>query len=251
MINKYASIFVLMQLASVQAFAQMNSATPATKPAAAQVSESQVETEWISYRNAYRLMIQFEKYGKPKHLIQSHFQVGTKNGNPLPDNLQLHLVSKNMRLNLPLDAVGRANFPLLKSAYDENAELVLNQASGQISFQSRISIIARADGIYEIAELRLACEQAQAYLKNMGDAKTAAKSCAGVRFSYLKSMTQAGIKLRGTDMQVHALAWQDNSAFPDENNRAYRTVTLRFSDTPEKAQVLAQQPPVAIAPVFE
>lgn len=251
MINKYASIFVLMQLASVQVFAQINSATPATKPAAAQVLESQADTEWISYRNAYRLMIQFEKYGKPKHLIQNHFQISSKNGNPLPDTLQLHLVSKSMRLSLPLDAVGRTNFPLLKSAYDENAELVLNQASGQISFQSRISIVARADGIYEIAELRLACEQAQAYLKSVGDVKTGAKSCVGVRFSYLKNLTQSGIKFRGADMQLHALAWQENGAFPDENNKAYKTVTLRFADASEKGQVLAQQPPVAIAPVFE
>ncbi|MFZ6730861.1 hypothetical protein ACO0LG_02950 [Undibacterium sp. Ji42W] len=251
MINKYASIFVLMQLASVQAFAQTNSATPVTKPAAAQVAESQAETEWISYRSAYRLMIQFEKYGKPKNLIQSHFQVSAKNANPLPDNLQLHLVSKNMRLNLPLDAVGRASFPLLKSAYDENAELVLSQASGQVSFQSRISIMARADGIYEVAELRQACEQALTYLKNMGDAKTASKSCVGVRFSYLKNAAQAGIKLRSADMSVHALTWQENSAFPDESNKAYKTVTLRFADAPEKGQLLAQQPPVAIAPVFE
>jgi len=251
MINKYASIFALMQLASVQAFAQINSATPVTKPVAAQIAESQVETEWISYRSAYRQMIQFEKYGKPKNLIQSHFQVSLKNGNPLPDNLQLHLVSKNMRLNLPLDAVGRASFPLLKSAYDENAELILNQASGQVNFQSRISIVTRADGIYEVTELRLACEQALTYLKSMGDARTAAKSCVGVRFSYLKNTAQASIKLRSADMSVHTLAWQDNSAFPDEGNKSYKTVTLRFADAPEKAQLLAQQPPVAIAPVFE
>ncbi|PXX47716.1 hypothetical protein [Undibacterium pigrum] len=251
MITKYASIFALMQFASVLAFAQTNSATPVTKQAAAQTSESQADTEWISYRNAYRLMIQFEKYGKPKHLIQNHFQLVSKNGGPLPDNLQLNLVSKSMRLNLPLDAAGRASFPLLKSAYDENAELVLNQTAGQVNFQSRISIIARSDGVYEIADLRLACEQALAYVKSTGDARISARSCVGVRFSYAKNLQQAGIKFRGADMQMHALALQENSAFPDESNKAYKIANLRFADTAEKGQLLAQQAPIAIAPLFE
>lgn len=251
MIIKYASIFVLMQFVSMQAFAQTNSATPGTKQAAAQVSESQADAEWISYRNAYRLMIQFEKYGKSKHLIQSHFQVFNKATIPLPDNLQLNLVSKSMRLNLPLDALGRASFPLLKSAYDENAELVLNQASGQLNFQSRISIVARADGVYEVADLRLACEQALTYLKSVGDIKADAKSCVGVRFSYAKNLLQSGIKFRGADMQMHALALQENSAFPDESNKAYKTASLRFADVTEKSQVLVQLPPIAIAPLFE
>ncbi|MFZ6870704.1 hypothetical protein ACO0LF_01370 [Undibacterium sp. Di27W] len=251
MIIKYASIFVMMQFAAMQVFAQSNSALPGMKQAAVQASESQADTEWISYRNAYRLMIQFEKYGKAKHLIQSHFQVASKAGNALPDNLQLNLVGKTMRLNLPLDVLGRASFPLLKSAYDENAELTINQVAGQYIFQSRISIQTRADGVYELADLRQACEQAQTYLKSTGDIKVGNKACVGVRFSYPKNLSQAGLKFRGADAQMHVLSLLDNSAFPDEANKAYKTATLRFADVQEKGQLLTQQTPIAIAPLFE
>ena len=27
--------------------------------------------DWVSYRDAYRAMVVFEKYGRPKHLIQN------------------------------------------------------------------------------------------------------------------------------------------------------------------------------------
>ena len=33
------------------------------------------EGEWVSYRDAYGVMVKFDKYGKAKHLIQNQFQV--------------------------------------------------------------------------------------------------------------------------------------------------------------------------------
>ena len=43
---------------------------------AAGVAGAQVpDGEWVSYRDAYRAMVVFEKFGGPKHLIQNHFQV--------------------------------------------------------------------------------------------------------------------------------------------------------------------------------
>ena len=38
------------------------------RPAMSQVPDGQ----WVSYRDAYRAMVIFEKYGKAKHLIQNH-----------------------------------------------------------------------------------------------------------------------------------------------------------------------------------
>lgn len=245
---KYSTIFAMMLLASGLTCAQTNSAD--TSPKSADTSKK-ADVAWVSYRNAYKAMIQFEKYGKPKHFIQNHFQVVSKTSQPLPDDLQLILVSKSMRLSLPLDAVGRANFPLLKAAYDENAELMLNQAVTQVDFQGRISIVPRADGVYDMADLRTACEQAQTYLKTVGDARVNGKSCVGVRFSFPKNLKQAGISFRGADLHVHVLLVQEAAAFPDESSKVYKTASLKFNEWPDKGQILAQQMPLAIAPVFE
>ncbi|MDB5755009.1 MAG: hypothetical protein JWR56_1437, partial [Massilia sp.] len=62
--------------------------------------------EWVSYRDAYRAMVVFEKYGKPKHLIQNHYQVMPREKGVPAEGLRLTLQGKTMQLNLPLDAAG-------------------------------------------------------------------------------------------------------------------------------------------------
>ncbi|MFZ6767555.1 hypothetical protein ACO0LM_10750 [Undibacterium sp. Di26W] len=209
------------------------------------------EAEWVSYRNVYKLMIRFEKYGKPKNLIQNHFQILTRQGNYAPDDLELTLVSKSMRLGLPLDAAGRANFPLLKSAYDENAALVVNHAPEQLMFQSRVSIIPRADGVYEMTELRAACEQAWAYLKNEDDATVAGKKCTGVKFAYGRNIAQALIRFRNGTQQTSALPVQDGNPFSNELPKINKIAHIRFTDVADKGQVLTQNAPVIITAMFE
>ena len=105
---------------------------------AAGVAGAQVpDGEWVSYRDAYRAMVVFEKFGGPKHLIQNHFQVMPRQKGVSANGVQLSLVGKSTRLNLPLDPLGRAVFPLLKTAYDENAVLVLNRKPGQYVLRPR------------------------------------------------------------------------------------------------------------------
>ena len=250
MLIKYSSLIAPMLFASGVAYAQITGAE-STQKLPVQESGKKLDSEWISYRNAYKLMIQFEKYGKAKNLIQNHFQVSSRGGTALPDDLQLTLLSKSMRLNLPLDSLGRTHFPLLKSAYDENAELIVNRLAEQLSFQARISIIPRADGVYEMADLRSACEQALGYLKTIGDPSTTNKKCAGVKFSYSRNITDTGVKFRNASMQSSAMAAQEGNAFSGDMVRAYKTITVRFDEATEKGQVLTQNPPIAIAPLFE
>ena len=69
---------------------------------------------WVSYRDAYKRMVVFEKYGKPKQLLQSTLQVAPKDKSAPLDGLRLTVSGKATQLNLPLDATGRAVFPLLK-----------------------------------------------------------------------------------------------------------------------------------------
>ena len=74
--------------------------------------------EWLSYRDAYRAMVVFEKYGKPKHFLQNHYQVSPRDAGATLDGLRLTLNARSLQLNLPLDPAGRVVFPLLKAAYD-------------------------------------------------------------------------------------------------------------------------------------
>lgn len=204
------------------------------------------EVEWMNYRDAYRQMIRFEKFGSPKHLIQNHLQVSPKDRNVSLDGVRLTLSGPATQLTLPLDAAGRAVFPFLKSAYDDNARLVLNRKAGQFLLQPRVSIAPRADGAYEIADLRAACEQALDYLRYAGK-PVQDRKCAGIRFSFARNGTEPAVKLRGASA---ALPVEDGSAFPDEAAAAFRIVTYRFTDGTSKGTLVTQGAPVAIVPEF-
>ena len=211
----------------------------------ARADEAQ-DGEWASYRDAYRQMIRFEKYGKPKHLIQNHWQVSPKDKGATLDGVRLSLSGPSMQLNLPLDEAGRAVFPFLKSAYDDNARLVLNRKAGQYAMQPRVSIAPRADGSYELADLRTACEQALDYLRYAGKPSMQERKCAGVRFSFAKNADPA-VRLRGASAPLPV---EEGSAFPGEPHAVFRTVTYRFGDLADKGLLVTQGTPVAIVPEF-
>ncbi|MET0858173.1 MAG: hypothetical protein ABWY27_15585 [Telluria sp.] len=205
--------------------------------------------EWVSYRDAYRAMVVFEKYGKPKHLIQHHYQVMARTKGAPADGLRLTLQGKSMQLNLPLDGAGRAVFPLLKAAYDENAALVLNRTLRQFVLRPRVSLVVRADGVYEAAELRAACEQALNYAR-YADASARGKHCTGVRFGFVATGMAPVVRLRNSEL-VGALPVTDGPIFADDPDDGFRTVLYRFADAAARGQVVTQDAPLAIAPVFE
>ena len=204
--------------------------------------------QWVSYRDAYRTMVAFEKYGKAKHLIQHHLQVMPKDKSLAAEGLQLSLLGKSTSLNLPLDATGRTVFPLLKAAYDENAALVLNRKVSEHLFRARISIVVRPDGVYESGDLRSACEQALAYQRSV-DASLRAGACAGVRFVFARGTTDPGVRVRKGEGE--ALSTLDGPAFPGDPYEAFRVVNYRFGAVVEKTHVVTQNPPLAITPIFQ
>jgi hypothetical protein len=205
---------------------------------------------WVSYRDAYRQMVVFEKYGKPKQLLQSTLQIAPKDKSASLEGLRLTLSGKTTQLNLPLDATGRAVFPLLKSAYDENAALVLSQGVAHYQLKPRISIAVRPDGVYEAAELRAACEQALAYQRHIAPASVAGKKCVGVRFAYPKDDANVVVRLRQGEQDT-ALRVEEGAAFPGDAVEHFRIARYRFADAPVAGQVATRHAPVAIAPVFE
>lgn len=213
------------------------------------MSEKQ-DGDWVSYRDVYRQMIRFEKYGKPKQFIQNNYQVLPKDKKVSVDDVRLMLNGKTIHLNLSVDAVGRVTLPLLKTAYDENAELSLNRKADMYIFHPRVSIITRADGVYEAGDLQSACEQVLSYLRYVGEISSTEKKCIGVKFSYAKNATDVAVKFRGGG-GLASLPVREGGAFSDDAIGTFKTVDYRFSDWPEHGQIITQRTPLAIAALFD
>jgi hypothetical protein len=197
----------------------------------------------VSYRDAYRAMVVFEKYGGPKNLLVSQLQVLPRERGALAEGLQLSLAGRSTQVNLPLDQLGRTVFPLQKAAYDENAALMLNRRGLGFSLRPQVSIALRPDGVYDVAELRAACVQALGFARYV-DASQRSRQCAGVRFVFPKK-AEGGARLRRPDSPEQALPLAVGE--PDD----FPVVVYRFAAGPERGQVATFNAPLAILPLFE
>ncbi|QNA88403.1 hypothetical protein G4G28_07655 [Massilia sp. Dwa41.01b] len=205
--------------------------------------------EWVSYRDAYRAMVVFEKYGGAKNYLQSQLQVAPQDRSVSFDGLQLTLAGKTNQVNLPLDPLGRAAFPLLKAAYDENVALLLSRKIGSFTVRPRVSIALQADGLYEDSELRAACEQALGFAR-YGDGSLRSRQCGGVRFVFAKRAGEAGVRLHRQDGSDSALPVVSGTAFGGDGDDGFPTVLYRFNGA-ERGQLVTANPPLAIVPVFD
>lgn len=204
-------------------------------------------SEWVGYRDAYRAMVVFEKYGKPKNYIQSHFQVMPREKGVGLAGVQLSLQGKRMQLNLPLDPTGRTVFPFLKAAYDDNAALVLNRKVSDYVFRPRVSIAVQADGVYQSAGLRAACEQVLAWTRHV-DASADGKKCVGVRFAF---SGEPDVRLKRGAAGETVLPAVTGAPFSDDPNARFRVVDYRFADAPAQGQVVMTDAPLSIAALIE
>ncbi|WP_373990470.1 hypothetical protein [Duganella sp. BuS-21] len=209
---------------------------------------AQEESDWIAYRDVYRQMIWFEKYGKPKQFLQNHFRLRPRDKSVSMDGLRLALNSKTAQVSLALDALGRAVLPFSKAAYDDNAELVINRKAGQFKAGPWVSIVTRPDGVYAAADLRVACEQLLAYLRHGGDAT--GKRCVGVQFTYSKN-DAAQLQFQAAGGAVSALAAKEGPAFEGDVVQGFRVFAYRFAALPEAGQVVTSSTPLAIAALLE
>jgi hypothetical protein len=206
---------------------------------------------WYSYRDWYRSMIRFEKYGGPKQFIQNHLQVTLTDKKATMEGARLTLDGRSIHLNLPLDPIGRAVFPMLKVAYDENAELRVNRPAGMVALEHRISIQTRPDGVYEVADLRAACDQVLLYLRYSGGLSYSLKQCVGVKFSYPKDANSVVLKFKSLEHAQMLLPVTEGAAFWGDTINAFKVVSLHFSDWPDKGQIIANDVPLAIAAIFD
>ena len=214
-------------------------------------ANSVTDGAWDAYRNLYRQMILFEKYGKPKQFLQNHLRITPLEKSSAPEGLRLTLISKSMAIQLPLDSLGRTAFPLSKAAFDDNAELRLNRKTGLFVFSPWLSIVSRADGVYEAPDLRTACEQALAYLQYMGQDWVANKKCVGVQFSYPRGDADAEARFRKSDRSLSLLSAKEGGAFPGDVTLGFKVIAYRFADWPESGQIVTRSAPLAIAPLIE
>jgi len=205
--------------------------------------------EWVSYRDAYRAMVVFEKYGGPKNYLQSQLQVAPQDKGAAVDGLQLTLAGKTNQVNLPLDPLGRTAFPLLKGAYDENVALLLSRKVGSFALRPRVSIALQPDGVYEESELRAACEQALGFAR-YGDGSLRSRQCGGVRFVFAKRAGEAGVRLHRADGSDSALSVSSGAAFQGDADDGFPTVQYRFGSG-ERVQLVTAHPPLAIVPLFD
>jgi hypothetical protein len=210
--------------------------------------QAQEDADWIAYRDAYRQMIWFEKYGKPKQFLQNHFRLRPRDKSISTEGLRLTLNSKTAQVSLTLDALGRTVLPFSKAAYDDNAELVVNRKPGQLTAGPWVSIVTRPDGVYAAADLRVACEQLLAYLRFGGEAS--GKNCVGVQFSYFKA-DAVQVQFRASGGAVSALAAKEGPAFSGDVMQGFRVFAYRFAAFPDAGQVVTSATPLAIAALLE
>ncbi len=215
--------------------------------AAAQAQVQASASEWASYRDAYRAVVVFEKYGGAKSLLQNHLQLVPREKGVLGELVQLVLTGKTVQTSLALDALGRGVLPLVKAAYDENAVLAPNRRIGPFSLRARVTIAPQADNVYDSADLRTACEQALAYARHV-DATARARQCVGVRLVFPKKGVDTSVKLRRPEGEV-AMAVAPGPAFAGDLEGDFPAATYRFSA--ERAQVIMYSAPLAIVPLFE
>ena len=204
-------------------------------------------SEWASYRDAYRSLVVFEKYGGAKNLLQNHLQLLPREKGVLGEGLQLVLTGKTVQISLALDALGRGVLPLVKAAYDDNAVLAPNRKIGPFSLRGRVSIAPRADNVYDTDELRAACAQALSYARHV-DATARSRQCVGVRMVFPKKGVEASVKLR-RPYGEQGLPLTPGAAFGGDLDADFPTVNYRFGA--ERAQVITYSAPLAIVPLFE
>lgn len=210
---------------------------------------------WMSYRDAYKTMLWFEKYGKPKNLIQNHLQFVAAENMQTIENQEVTLIGKSIKISLPMDEIGRVALPLLKSAYDENAELIIHlateQKSKQIKISNSISIVPRLDNTYDNAELYLACEQALQFQQFLGAESFKYKRCAGVRFVFSSADNVVSVKTKSGNNEEKTLPIALSFNNLTGNITKLKTVSFSFQQTTEKVRIVTRSTPIAITPIFE
>ncbi|MFZ6676308.1 hypothetical protein [Undibacterium sp. Tian12W] len=214
--------------------------------------------EWGSYRHAYKAYNFFATYIRDRPLIQAHMQLrpSANARDASLAGLRLQLSGEKTRLDIAVDTMGRVSLPMLKQAYDEDAVLRLNRPQGQFYFSGRYSIKEREDGIYDVAELRSACEQLISAQRESGyRIRLIGKKCTGIKFIYAlndnKNDSKIVISFRDAVQLPRDLPVSETTPFEDDSMGKYRVALYKFSDWPASGQIIATSKPLAIGTLYD
>ncbi len=224
----------------------------ATEPEARVVIVGERDAEWASYRYAYKAAALFAPLVRTRPLIQAHMQVRPINKDASLEGLEIRIAGARTNLVVPVDAIGRATLPMLKEAYQDDAVLRLNRAKGLYYFSGRYSVRERDDGVYQLGDLRAACEQ-------LIDAQRAAgyrirlfgKRCVGVRFVYPLTESESAVQLQAGADAARTLPLEEGQPFEGRGMGTYKVATYRFANWPAAGQLRALRRPLAIGTVYE
>ncbi|GJJ04680.1 hypothetical protein RugamoR64_52180 [Duganella rhizosphaerae] len=207
------------------------------------------DSEWNSYRHAYKAAAFFAYYTRSRPLIQAHMQIRPLDAATPLDGLSLHLVGEKTDTTIAVDAIGRAELPMLKQAYQDDAVLRLNRQKGSYYFSGRYSIREHADGVYDLAELRAACEQLIGAQRESGyRMRLSGKQCLGIKFVYPAGAAPE-VRIQ-TDGPGGALPLVDAHPFEGNSMGIYKVALYRYADWPQQGKILTLTPPLAIGTLY-
>jgi hypothetical protein len=228
-------------------------AVPAVDPAVPQVNVTAGrDPEWASYRRAYKAAAFFAPFVRDRPLIQAHMQIRPLAPTTSLDGVRLHLAGAHTQVDIPVDPLGRAEIPMDKQAYEDDAVLSLNREKGQFYFSGRYSIRERADGVYPVADLRAACEQLIDAQRDSGySLRLFRKRCAAAKLIYPRAGTAPDVVLRLADGHESPLPAAADSPFEDGSMGQYQVVRISFAAMPAGATVVARTRPLGIGTGYE
>jgi hypothetical protein len=238
----------LLALAAQAAFAAGQAGQP---PTSVEIVAKR-DSEWASYRHAYKAASVFAKQTASRPLIQAHMQIMPVREGLSVDGLRIQLAGETVTLDIPVDPIGRATLPMLKQAFDEDAVLRLNRHKGNYRFTGRFSIREKDDGLYSAAELRAACEQLISAQRDSGSRfRMMGKKCAGVRFIYAPAAVDAALTLHDAAGKPGTIAAADAVPFAGVPTGMYKVVTYRFDAWPAQGEIVASRRPLFIGTLYE
>lgn len=243
------SIFPLVAYAAD--LASPASPTDSAEPQKVVIS-AQRDPEWSSYRHAYKAAAFFESFTRSRPFIQANLQIRALQKDASLEGLHLQLIGKSTNLDIDVDNIGRAMLPMLKAAYDEDAVLRLNREKGIYYFSGRYSIKEREDGVYQITDLRAACDQLLSAQKDSGYwLRLIGKKCKGIKFVYASTENDASVDFQDTAQLSTSIKAVDDHPFEDKSMGMYKVAIYRFSDWPEQGVIITKMRPIAIGTTYE
>jgi hypothetical protein len=210
------------------------------------------DAEWASYRHAYQAASRFAQYTRTRPLIQAHMQIMPLREGLSLAGLRIELAGETVKLEIPVDPIGRATLPMNQQAYDEDAVLRLNRQKGNFRFSGRFSIREQDSGMYDAAELRAACEQMLSVQRDSGNRfRLMGKKCVGVKFIYPPASAGAALALNDAAGKPGAIGATDAAPFDGIPLGLYKVVLYRFDVWPAQGQIVAAQRPLFIGALYE